>query len=82
MRFAPWVRKMPWRRKWQPTAVFLPGKCHGQRGLVDYSPWGLKRVGHDLMTKQNQLLRLCASKVRGAGLILGQGTKILWGVAK
>ena len=49
---------------------------------MDYSPWGLKRVGHDLMTKQNQLLRLCASKVRGAGLILGQGTKILWGVAK
>ena len=34
------VGKMPWRRKWQPTAVFLPGESHGQRGLVGYSPQG------------------------------------------
>ena len=33
-RFDPWVRKMPWRRKWQHTPVFLPGKFHGQRSLV------------------------------------------------
>ena len=32
----------PWRRKWQPTPVFLPGKYHGQRSLAGYSPWGLK----------------------------------------
>ena len=38
--FDPWVRKIPWRRKWQPTPVFLPGKSHGQRGLVGDSPWG------------------------------------------
>ena len=38
--FNPWVRKIPWRRKWQPTPVFLPGKSHRQRSLVDYSPWG------------------------------------------
>ena len=31
-----------WRRKWQPTSVFLPGKSHGQRKLVGYSPWGRK----------------------------------------
>ena len=37
----------PWRRKWQPTPVFLPGKSHGQRSLVGYSPWGPQRVGHD-----------------------------------
>ena len=36
----PWVGKTPWRREWQPTPVFLPGKSHGQRSLVDYSPWG------------------------------------------
>ena len=36
--FDPWVRKIPWRRKWQPTSVFLPGKPHGQRSLVGYSP--------------------------------------------
>ena len=33
---------MPWRRKWQPTPVFLPGKCHGQRSLAGYIPWGRK----------------------------------------
>ena len=37
-RFDPWVRKMPWRRKWQSTPVFLPGKSHGQRSLAGYSP--------------------------------------------
>ena len=38
-RFDPWVRKTPWRRKWQPTPVFLPGQSHRQRSLVGYSPW-------------------------------------------
>ena len=50
--FDPWVRKMPWRRK--HTQVFLPGKSHGQRSLVDYSPEGCKRVRHNLVTKQQQ----------------------------
>ena len=36
--FDPWVRKIPWRRKWQPTPVFLPGEPHGRRSLVGYSP--------------------------------------------
>ena len=40
--FDPWVRKIPWRRKWQPTPVFLLGKSHGQRSLAGYSPWGRK----------------------------------------
>ena len=47
----PWVCKIPWRRKWQPTPVFLPGKSHGQRSLMGYSPWGRKRVTHDLATE-------------------------------
>jgi len=34
----PWVGKIPWRRAWQPTLVFLPGESHGQRSLVGYSP--------------------------------------------
>ena len=41
-----------WRRKWQSPPVFLPGKSHGQRSLLGYSPWSHKRVGHDLVTKQ------------------------------
>ena len=36
------IAKIPWSRKWEPTPVFLPGKSHGQRSLVDYSPWGRK----------------------------------------
>ena len=40
--FDPWVGKIPWRRKWQPTPVFLPGEFCGQRSLVGYSPWGCK----------------------------------------
>ena len=39
-----WVRKVPWRRKWHPTPVFLPGKVHGQRSLVGYSPCGRKEL--------------------------------------
>ena len=41
-RFDPWVGKIPWRRAWQPTPVFLPGESHGQRRLEGYSPWGHK----------------------------------------
>ena len=52
--FDPWVRKFSRRRKWQPTPVYLPGKFHGQRSLADYSPWGRKKVEHDLATKQQQ----------------------------
>ena len=40
----PWVKKIPWRRKWQPIPVFLPGESHGQRSLVGYSPWGHKEL--------------------------------------
>ena len=40
LRVDPWVRKIPWRREWQPTPVFLPGEFHGQRRLVGCSSWG------------------------------------------
>ena len=40
--FNSWVRKIPWRRKWQPTLVFLLGESHGQRSLAGYSLWGCK----------------------------------------
>ena len=40
--FHPWVGKILWRRKWQATPIFLPGKCHGQRSLAGYSPRGHK----------------------------------------
>ena len=57
--FNPWVRKIPWRRKWQPTPVWSPGKCHRQRSLVSYSLWKesdtksrAQRVGHGWATEQ------------------------------
>ena len=43
--------RIPQRKKWQ----LLPGKFHGQRSLVSYSPWGSKRVGHNLATKQQHV---------------------------
>ena len=55
--FDRWVRKIPWRRKWQPTPVFLPGKSHGWRSLIGYSPRSRVRVGHDWVTS------LCAKGV-------------------
>ena len=46
------VWKIPWRKRREPTPIFLLEKSHGQRNLVVYSPWGLKRVRHDWVTKQ------------------------------
>ena len=48
LRFNAWVWKIPWRRKWQPTPVFLPGESHGRRSLADYSPCSRKELS---MTK-------------------------------
>ena len=67
--------KMPWRQKWQLTLASLPGKYHGQRSLVGYSPQGGKRAGHNLATEQQlwfthqnaqnpEFLILCSNVVR------------------
>ena len=45
--FDPWVRKIPWSRKWQPIPVFMLGKSHRQKNLVGYSPQESQRVRHD-----------------------------------
>ena len=50
-KFDPWVGKIPWRRKWQPTLVLLPEKTPWQRSLVGSQATGLQRVRHDLVTK-------------------------------
>ena len=61
LRFNPWVGKTLWRRKWQPTAVVLPGKFHGQRSLVGYSLWGHKEpdTTEPTRTHRNLDLFLC-----------------------
>ena len=52
-RFNPWVGKIPWKRKWQSTPVFLPGEFYGQRILAGYSSWGRKKLD---MTERISLL--------------------------
>ena len=64
MGLIPGVGKIPWRRKRQPTPVFLPREVHGQRSLAGYSPWGRKSVGHNLGTKQQQKERLAGKALR------------------
>ena len=54
--FSPWVGKIPWRREWQPTPVFLPGEFHGQRSLVGYSSWGLKELDATERLSTTQML--------------------------
>ena len=57
-RFNHWVGKILWRRKWQPTPVPLPGKSHGWRSVVGFSPWGHKESG---TTEQPNNDNLCKS---------------------
>ena len=51
--------KMPWRKEWQLTPIFLSGKSYGQRSLVGYSPWHHKRVEHDLASQFSSDAQLC-----------------------
>ena len=52
---SPWVEKIPWRKKWQPTLVFLPGEPHGQRNLVGYSPESQRALRKVVTKSQTQL---------------------------
>ena len=63
--FDSWVGKIPWRRKWQPTLVFLPGESHRQRSLAAYSPWGLKESDMtDTYSHSHRILLLFSSWIR------------------
>ena len=70
--FDPWVGKNPWRRKWQPTSVFLPGKSHGEKTLVGYSPRDHKESGmteHTLGEMEKGVLRAGEKKVAQRGKV-------------
>ena len=58
-----WVRKIPWRRAWQPTPVFLPGESHGQRSLLGYSVWGHRESDRTERLNSNNLTNLSDRKV-------------------
>ena len=60
--FDPRVGKIPWRRAWQLTPVFMPGKSHGQRSLASYGPWGcveLDTKQHTHMMHRNHIEIIC-----------------------
>jgi len=85
--FDPWVGKIPWRRAWQPTPVFLPAESQGQSSLAGYSPWGRKESDTTEVTEQARthihlFIHLIDSGICGAhalramGGILNKGDKI------
>ena len=72
-RFDSWVRKIPWRKKWQPTPVLLPGKFHGWRNLIGYSPWGRKELdtteglvySKRIQFRNSEMEEMCRAKTYG-----------------
>ena len=68
--FDPWVGKIPWSRKWQPTPVFMPRKFHGQRSLVGYNPWGRKASDANENTHNNPVYTQHRGVLRGREPIL------------
>ena len=75
-RLNPWVYKIPWRRAWQPTPVFLSGESHGQRCRAGYSPWGRKELDTTEVTQHAQQQRgslLCFS----CGVLSGFGVGVM-----
>ena len=72
-----WVGKILWSRKWQPTPIFLPGKFHGERSLMGYSPWGCKESD---MTEHHSLIRGAALRGPWWGFRDTMSTKVLQSV--
>ena len=58
-RFNPWIRKIPRRRAWQPSPLFLPGESHGQRSVVGYSPWCPKELNMTEVTEHTLATYIC-----------------------
>ena len=83
--FDPWVRKIRWRRAWQPTSVSLPGKSHRQRSLVGYSSWGhkwsCKRL-HSCMPPGGPEAKTPCSQCRGPRFDPCSGNQIPCGATK
>ena len=59
--FHPWVRKIHWRRKWQPTPVFLPGKSPAQGSLGGYCPWDLEELDTTEPLSTAQCVYVCGT---------------------
>ena len=66
----PWVGKILWRRKWQPTPVFLPGKFHGQRILVGYVHGGHKELDTTSQLNHSHIVGLECTNVQQSDLVI------------
>ena len=81
--FNPWVGKIPWRRKWQPTLVFWPGKSDGQRSLAGYSPGGCKGSDVTKVTEHTGNAQKVSGCVAGHSLVGSQMRLVgLWTVGR
>ena len=69
--FDPWVRKILWKRKWQPTPVFLPGKSPKQRSLAGYSPWDSKELDTTAHTQARIPLHKATAPIRQSSAAVG-----------
>ena len=78
--FDPWVGKLPWRRAWQPTPVFLPEESHGQRSPAGYSPWGLKEL--DTTEQLNDNITTCVHNPTELSRRHSQSVLAGWGQAE
>ena len=58
-------RKIPWRRKWQPSSVFLPGESQGRRKLADYSPWGRKELDTTEQLRTRKRNKMLSGEIKG-----------------
>ena len=66
----PWVGKIPWRKAWQPTLVFLPGESYGQKSLEGYSPWGRTESDMTEVTEHAYSTSICWLEVNQEANIL------------
>ena len=71
--FDPWVRKISWRREWQPTPVFLPGEFLRQRSLIGYSPWDCKESDTTERLHSLPNINICLELRNKLCLPLGRG---------
>ena len=77
-RLDPWVRKIPWRRKWQPTPVSLSGKSHGQRSMAGYSPCGRRELETTERLSTHSCISLKAPRPNTAALGVKTSTYEFW----
>ena len=76
--FNPCFRKIPWRRSWQPTPIFLPGESHGQRSLAGYSTWGRKESDTTLHACTVHRIEYGSKFIISFGMWMSRSLSTIW----